>query len=76
AGVRRVIGMVNALLIVGFGILAAWHGWGLIGLNAQLASPALEISLGWLYGSAVIGGALIAVFGVRELLARQRGEAA
>ncbi|MBV8166033.1 MAG: TRAP transporter small permease [Alphaproteobacteria bacterium] len=76
AGVQRAIGLFNAVLIIGFGILAAWHGWGLSLLNTQLTSPALEINLAWLYGSAVIGGVLIAVYGVRELIARQRGEIA
>ena len=76
AGVQRAIGMVNAALIVAFGGLAAWHAWGLILLNTQLTSPALEINLGWLYASALIGGVLIAIFGVRELLARRRGEVA
>jgi TRAP-type C4-dicarboxylate transport system permease small subunit len=31
-------------------------------LNGGLASPALEISLGWLYASAVVGGVLIVVY--------------
>ena len=70
------IGLFNASLIVAFGILAAWHGWGLSLVNTQLTSPALEINLAWLYGSAVIGGVLIVVYGVRELIDRFRGEAA
>jgi TRAP-type C4-dicarboxylate transport system permease small subunit len=74
--VQRVIGMVCAALIVAFGVLAAWHGWGLSLLNTQLTSPALEINLAWLYGSAVIGGVLIAVYGARELLALARRETA
>ena len=73
-GVQRAIGLFNAALIIGFGVLAAWHGWGLSLLNTQLTSPALEINLAWLYGSAVIGGVLIAVYGVRELIARSRAQ--
>ena len=76
AGTQRVIGMINAVLIVGFGLLAAWHGWGLSRLNTQLTSPALEINLAWLYASAVIGGVLIAIYGVRELVALQHRRAA
>ena len=66
AGAQRVIAMVNALLITAFGVLAAWHGWGISMLNTQLESPALEINLGWLYGSAVVGGALIALYGLMQ----------
>jgi TRAP-type C4-dicarboxylate transport system permease small subunit len=28
----------------------------------MLTSPALEISLGWLYGSIVVGGVMIAIY--------------
>ena len=62
---QRAIAVVNALLIAAFGGLAAWQGWGLTMLNTQLESPALELNLAWLYGSAVIGGVLIAFCGLR-----------
>ncbi len=61
-GVQRRINVFNHLLIAAFGGLLAWLGWQLVVLNAGLASPALEISLGWLYASAVVGGILIAVY--------------
>jgi TRAP-type C4-dicarboxylate transport system permease small subunit len=62
---QRRIAVANALLIAGFGGLAAWQGWGLAMLNTQLESPALELNLAWLYGSAVVGGILIMFAGVR-----------
>ena len=74
-GARRVIAVINALLIAAFGALAAWHGWGLSMLNIQLDSPALEINLGWLYGSSVVGGALIVVYGLKLALDARRGAA-
>jgi TRAP-type C4-dicarboxylate transport system permease small subunit len=73
---RRAIGLANALLIVVFGALAAWQGWGISLLNTQLTSPALEINLAWLYGSSVLGGLLIVLFGLRLARAVYRGEAA
>jgi TRAP-type C4-dicarboxylate transport system permease small subunit len=72
---QRAIGVFNAVLIIAFGVLVAWHAWGLSVLNALLTSPALEINLAWLYGSAVLGGGLIAVYGVRLLLELTRGQA-
>lgn len=75
-GVQRAISLMNTMLIIGFGALAAWFGWGLSRLNAQLTSPALEMNLAWLYASAVVGGVLIAVYGLRELAALLRGKAA
>lgn len=61
---QRLVERVNHLLIAGFGALAAVYGWRLSQLNATLLSPGLEINLAWLYFSAVVGGTLIAFFGL------------
>ena len=58
----------NHALIVGVGLLVAWYGWKLCVLNLALKTPGLEISLAWLYASAVVGGILIAVYGIAEML--------
>ena len=49
------------LLAAGFGLMLAWHGWQLAQLNATLTTPALEISMGWLYAGLAVGGVLIAI---------------
>jgi len=54
----------NHVLIVGIGVLAAWYGYKLCLLNSTLRTPGLEINLAWLYASAVVGGALIALYGL------------
>ena len=58
----------NHALIAGVGLLVAWYGWKLCVLNRTLTTPGLEISLAWLYGSAVVGGVLIAIYGFAEML--------
>jgi TRAP-type C4-dicarboxylate transport system permease small subunit len=58
------IGRLNHALIVGVGVLTAWYGYKLCLLNSSLHTPGLELNLAWLYASAVVGGALIAVYGV------------
>ena len=62
------IGRFNHALIVGVGLLVAWYGWKLCLLNSALRTPGLEISLAWLYASAVVGGLLIAVYGLAMML--------
>jgi TRAP-type C4-dicarboxylate transport system permease small subunit len=52
----------------GFGVMLAWHGWQLAKLNAMLTTPALQISMGWLYAALVTGGALIAICAVIAVL--------
>jgi TRAP-type C4-dicarboxylate transport system permease small subunit len=59
----------NHILIVGVGCLAAWYGYKLCLLNRTLATPGLQINLAWLYASAVVGGALIAIYGLSMIVA-------
>jgi TRAP-type C4-dicarboxylate transport system permease small subunit len=70
--VQRAIATINALLIAFFGALAAWFGWKLSLLNTQLESPALSINLAWLYASSVVGGILIALYGLALAVETQR----
>jgi TRAP-type C4-dicarboxylate transport system permease small subunit len=61
-------GRFNYLLIIGVGLLAAWQGYQLCLLNGVLATPGLQINLAWLYASAVVGGALIALYGLSMIV--------
>jgi TRAP-type C4-dicarboxylate transport system permease small subunit len=67
--VRRVIYVINHLLIAGFGGLAAWFGTRLAISNSVLTSPALQINLGLVYAAVSVGGALIAIYGLALALA-------
>jgi TRAP-type C4-dicarboxylate transport system permease small subunit len=58
----------NHALIVGVGVLAAWYGYQLCLLNRTLATPGLQLNLAWLYASALVGGILIAVYGLAALV--------
>jgi len=60
---RLIIDRVNHALIGGFGVLVAVYGWKIAMLNTTLESPGLGINLAWLYGSAVVGGTLTALYG-------------
>ena len=56
-GVRRALEIAHHLLIAAIGALAARYAWELCLLNWSLETPGLQISLAWLYGSAVVGEA-------------------
>ncbi len=58
----------NHALITGVGLLAAWYGFKLCLLNRTLTTPGLEINLAWLYASSVVGGILIAVYGLAMMV--------
>ena len=59
----------NHALIVGVGCLTAYYGYKLVLFNRTLATPGLEINLAWLYASSVVGGVLIAVYGLSMIFA-------
>jgi TRAP-type C4-dicarboxylate transport system permease small subunit len=59
---KAVLHVAHNLIIAAFGGLVAWLGFKLVLLNMILTSPALEISLGWLYASTVVGGILMALY--------------
>jgi TRAP-type C4-dicarboxylate transport system permease small subunit len=58
----------NHALIIGLGVLVAWYGFKLCLLNRSLRTPGLEISLAWLYASAVVGGILIVLYGLVAMI--------
>jgi TRAP-type C4-dicarboxylate transport system permease small subunit len=59
---RRALHILHNLIIAGFGGLVAWLGFKLVMLNITLTSPALELSLGWLYAATVVGGIMMALY--------------
>jgi TRAP-type C4-dicarboxylate transport system permease small subunit len=66
---RRAVHILNHVLIAAFGGVLAYLALEVARLNVDLASPALEISVAWLYVAAIVGGllmvpyALVAAFG-------------
>jgi TRAP-type C4-dicarboxylate transport system permease small subunit len=58
----------NHALITGVGVLVARYGYELCLLNRTITTPGLQINLAWLYASAVVGGILIAVYGLAAML--------
>ena len=58
----------NHTLIAAMGVLVAWYGFQLCLLNRTLTTPGLQINLAWLYASAVVGGILIAIYGLAVMM--------
>jgi len=62
---------LNALLIAGFSLFVAYECWKLVLVNKDLTTPALSISLGWLYFAGAVGCCLIFPYAVAEILSRR-----
>ncbi len=69
AWMPRALEIVHHVLIAGIGLLAAWYAVSLCKLNWTLTTAGLEISLAWLYASAVVGGLLIAAYALSMIIA-------
>ena len=67
--VQRSLDILNHLLIAGVGALAAWYAWGLCKLNWTLTTAGLEISLAFLYASALVGGVVIVIYALSMIVA-------
>ncbi len=66
---QRALDITHHLLIAGVGLLAAWYAVSLCRLNWTLKTAGLEMSLAWLYASAVVGGLLIAIYAISMIVA-------
>jgi TRAP-type C4-dicarboxylate transport system permease small subunit len=59
---------IHYALVAILGVLVAWFGVKLCILNATLTTPGLEINLAVLYGSAVVGGILLAIYALSMIV--------
>lgn len=73
-GAQLWIARFNHALIAGVGVLLAWYGFKLCLLNRAIITPGLQINLAWLYASAVVGGVLIAIYGISAMIVPPQGE--
>jgi TRAP-type C4-dicarboxylate transport system permease small subunit len=73
AALRSAVLAGQCLIVIAFGVLVAVYGWQVAELNSQSFSPALVLNLRWLYLSSVVGGVLIAVYGLAALADVARG---
>jgi TRAP-type C4-dicarboxylate transport system permease small subunit len=71
---RLLIARIHFALVTVVGLLVAWFGVKLCILNSTLTTPGLQINLAVLYGSAVAGGLLLAIYAVSMIVAPTRLE--
>ena len=72
---RLLVDRIHFTLVAIVGLLVAWFGIRLCILNSTLTTPGLEINLAVLYGSAVIGGVLLAIYAISMIVAPSRLDA-
>lgn len=65
---QRWIALGCDALMGAFGAGMAWWSWELVGTVQNFRIPLLGISQGWTYAPMVLGGALMALFAVEQVL--------
>jgi TRAP-type C4-dicarboxylate transport system permease small subunit len=66
--VQRWVALGCDLLMGCFGAGMAWWSWELVGTVAAFKIPLLGISQGWTYAPMVLGGALMVLYAIEQVL--------
>jgi TRAP-type C4-dicarboxylate transport system permease small subunit len=67
-GVQRWVAMACDVLMGVFGAAMAWWSWELVDMVGAFKIPLLGISQGWTYAPMVVGGALIVLYAIEQVL--------
>jgi TRAP-type C4-dicarboxylate transport system permease small subunit len=65
---QRWVALACDVLMGAFGAGMAWWSWELVGTVAAFKIPLLGISQGWTYAPMVLGGALMVLYAIEQVL--------
>ncbi len=65
---RRSIALVQDLLVLSFSLFFTWQAYVTVGFSMMQRLPALDITIAWLYGSALIAGILMIIYAFVNLI--------
>lgn len=74
APLRRLAFLICSIALIFFGAMLAWQGYVMFERTARRAIPLLGISEGWRAVPVVIGGAMICLFALDDLVGRILGK--
>lgn len=66
--VRRVVAIFGYLLIIGFSLILITYGYQLVGKTGMQISPALRLPMKWVYMAAPVGGVLMILYALEEIV--------
>lgn len=70
---RRVVTVLQDLIILAFSVVFTWEAWVTVGFSLMQRLTALDITIAWLYGSALAAGVLMVIYGIANLIGSIRG---
>jgi TRAP-type transport system small permease protein len=72
-GIRRVVNVVNTLLMLVFAGFLVSGGWTMVRLTSRQLSPGMEVPVSYLYAPVSISGILMIVYLLPHLVLQLRG---
>lgn len=72
-GARRACVVAQDLIVLGFSVFFTWEAWVTVGFSMMQRMPALDITIAWMYGSALAGGVLMIVYAIANLVDSLQG---
>jgi TRAP-type transport system small permease protein len=70
---RHAVAIAQDALVLAFSILFTWEAWVTVGFSLMQRMPALDITIAWMYGSALVGGVLMVIYGAANLVETLQG---
>jgi TRAP-type C4-dicarboxylate transport system permease small subunit len=70
---RRIVVVAQDVVVLAFAVFFTWEAWVTVGFSLMQSLPALDITIAWLYGSALVAGVLMMIFGVANLVDSLQG---
>lgn len=72
-GARHMVGVAQDVIVLAFSVFFTWEAWVTVGFSLMQRMPALDVTIAWLYGSAVAAGVLMIIYAVANLIDSLRG---
>lgn len=70
---RHAFAIVQDLIVLAFCMFFTWEAWVTVGFSMMQRLPALDITIAWMYGSALASGVLMIVYALANLVETLQG---
>jgi TRAP-type transport system small permease protein len=70
---RHAMGLLQDAVGLAFSVLFTWEAWVTVRFSLIQRMPALDITIAWMYGSALVGGVLMVIYGIANLVETLNG---
>lgn len=70
---RKAVVIAQDVIVLAFCVFFTWQSWVTVGFSMMQRMPALDVTIAWMYGSALAGGILMIVYAIANLIDTLQG---